>query len=72
MKQDDTLTRLTAGVTDLTKRLETLERCIGKLCDCVNDLTVCMEAIPLLDAEEVAEADADYLDGRPFDPAKSH
>lgn len=72
MTHDETLTRLTAGVTDLTKRLKTLERCIGKLCDCVNDLTVCIESAPLYEDAELADGEADYVDGYPADPAKTH
>lgn len=75
MTHERTLIALTIGISSLIKRLDTLERCIDKLCDCVNDLTVCIEAAPLLDAEEVAEAETD-LDAACFDrmlgPTKPH
>lgn len=67
-----TLSRLATGITDLLKRLETLEQSIGRLCDCVNDLTVCIEAAPMYEDAELAEGEAEYLDGYPADPAKTH
>ncbi len=72
MTHDESLILLATGISNLIKKLETLERCIDKLSNCVNDLTVCIEAAPLLDAEEVAEAEAEYLDSQTFDPAKTH
>lgn len=63
---------LATGISQLIKKLDTLQRCIDKLCNCVNDLTVCIEAAPLLDDTEVAEAEAEYLDSQTFDPAKTH
>ena len=71
MTQDEALVALAEGIGQLITKLETLERCIDKLCNCVNDLTVCIEATPLLDESELSEADAEYLDLPPTDPGKT-
>lgn len=72
MQNDQALVRLCDGIDQLIKKLETLERCVSKLTDCVNDLTVVLETVPLLDDSEVIEAEADHIDLPPTDPAKRH